>query len=345
MDERKDISTSKELELAKKQGANLLTPTTSIHGLSEFMVPVVDSVYLSADTEDGDVYAEKSTADSKYRISIQGLRKLAVTAGIIWHPTACKRTDNRKDRNYVSYQCVGGLKKTDGSVFFLKAEYDLDFEIIEQKLIELHRQKSKHWHKSAEEKQMYVEASVRRDLLFKREHRLKLAESGAFARVVRAALSLKAAYKKTELTKPFVMVRYVFQPDLSDPEVKRQITTAAISAMTGVYGTLPPPLPPPIDLSTEDFQTVPDDDENPPPPDETQSQKEEENEGPPGKEEVFESLSAEHQVEILTQMAKAKNYTPKQPIKNLNPKDRLSFFVSLNQLPDVEENDEKDIPY
>jgi len=354
MDNQKDISTSKELELAKKQGANLLTPTTSVHGLSEFMVPVVDSVYLSANPEDGDVYPEKQTTETKFRISIQGLRKLAVTAGIIWHSAACKRTDNRKDRNYVSYQCVGGLKKTDGSVFFLKAEYDLDFEIIEQELMEIHRQKSKNWHKSDQEKQAYVDSSVRRDVLFKRKHRLKLAESGAFARVVRAALSLKSAYKKSELAKPFVMVRYVFQPDLSDIETRRQVTAAAIQAMTGIYGGgQPQPLPPPIEVPSEDYEVhdVPPEDEDPPPPDEAPTPETEPEPGTgqqpeeaPTGEEVFESLSAKEQVETLALMAEAKGYAPKQPIKNLGPKDRLSFFAALDQMPDVEKESE-DIPF
>lgn len=345
MSEQEGNPISKELELAKKQGANLLMPTTSIHGLSEFMSPVVESVYLSVKPEGGDAYAEKSAADTKFRITAQGLRKLAVCAGIIWHPTACHRTDNRNDRDYVSYQSVGGIKKNDGSLVYWKGEYDLDFEVVEEELRELHYNKSKNWHKSDEEKQAYIESSVRRDMIFKRKHKIKLAETGAANRVIRAILGLKSAYTKAELAKPFTLIRIVFKPDYNDPEVKRQVTAAAISAMTGIYGNQSPPPAPPIDIPPEDFHEVPPDDGDPPPPDDGQTPEEEEVPESPTDEEIFKDLSAKEQVETLTQMAVKKGYEPKQPIKNLGLKDRLSFFAALEQMPDVEKVKEKDVPY
>jgi hypothetical protein len=347
MSEQKDTSATKELELAKKQGANLLIPTTNIHGLSEFMTPVIDSVYLSQKQEDGDVYPEKSAADAKLRISAQGLRKLAVASGIMWHPRECKRTDNRQDKDYVSFQAVGSIKKNDGTMVAWKGEFDLDLQVVEEELRELYYQKSKSWHKSDAEKKAYIESSVRRDLLQKRKHKIKLAETGAMNRVIRAILGLKSAYSKAELAKPFVVVRIVFQPDLSDPETKRQVTTAAIQAMTGIYGAQPATLPPPIDVPPEDYEIneVPPEDEDPPPPDEGQAQEEGENGEAPTGEEVFESMSAGEQVETLTQMAKARDYKPKQPTKNLGPKDRLSFFAALEKMPELEKAQGRDIPY
>lgn len=332
MSKQKNNSISKELEIAKKQGANLLMPTTNIHGLSEFMTPVVESVYLSVKPEDGDVYA----ADAKFRITAQGLRKLAVCAGIIWHPTACCRTDNRNDRDYVSYQSVGGIKKNDGSLVYWKGEYDLDFEVVAEELKELHYKKSKNWQKSDEEKQAYIESSVRRDMIFKRKHKIKLAETGAANRVIRAILGLKSAYTKAELAKPFTLIRIVFKPDYNDPEVKRQVTAAAISAMTGIYGSQLPPLAPPIDIPPENFHEIPPDAEDSPSSDDDQTTKEEEKPESPTGEEVFKDLSAKEQVETLTQMAELKGYKPKQPVNGLGKKERLSFFVALEQMPDVE---------
>lgn len=51
----KDISTA--LEKYKQAGANLLMPSTQIAGLSEFHKPIIETVKLSSDPSDGDVYA------------------------------------------------------------------------------------------------------------------------------------------------------------------------------------------------------------------------------------------------------------------------------------------------
>ena len=183
-------------------------------------------------------------------------------------------------------------------------------------------------------------------MIFKRKHKIKLAETGAANRVIRAILGLKSAYTKAELSKPFTLIRIVFKPDYNDPEVKRQVTAAAIGAMTGVYGIQPKPLAPPIDIPPEDFHEVPPNTEDPPSqPDEDQRPEEGGNAESPTSEEVFKDLSAKEQVETLIQMAEAKDYVPKQPTRNLGPKERLSFFVALAQMPDVEKIEEKDVPY
>lgn len=353
---------TKELELAKERGANLLMPTTSIHGLSEFMKPVVDSVFLSAKTDEGDVYPEKSAADTKFRITAQGLRKLAVAAGIIWHPTACHRTDDRHDRDYVSFQSVGGIKKTDGSVIFLKGEYDMDFEVVEDELKELHYNKSKNWHKTDAEKQAYIDSSVRRDMLFKRKHKIKLCETGAATRVIRALLGLKSAYTKVELSKPFVMIRIVFQPDLSDPETKRQVTAAAISAMTGIYGPATPPrLPEPIDIPPEDYHTIPPDDPEPETPEPATEEPDPQTKKTTAatmkhKAEAAQMLTgifvdlpeAEQELE-LTEMAKEKGYNLAGltvPLNEMDSHNRIRFFEHLNSLPKVTKDvDDNDIPF
>ena len=77
---------------------------------------------------------------------------------------------------------------------------------------------------------------VQRDMLQKRKHKLKLAESGAMSRVVREILGLKNAYTVAELAKPFVMARIVFRPDYNDKDVKEKMLQAHIQAMTGIYG-------------------------------------------------------------------------------------------------------------
>ena len=338
----------KQIQTAMEKGANLLLPSTKVRGLSEFHAPVLDSVYLSPKPVDGDVYAENNNDNAKLRITAQGLRKLSVCAGIIWHPTGCRRTDNRSDRDHVSYQAVGGIKKADGAMVFWKAEYDLDFDVIEEELKDLHRNKCKNWNKTDDEKQAYIESSVRRDMIFKRKHKIKLAETGAANRIIRAILGLKSAYTKTELTNPFVMLRIVFQPDYSDPEVKRQMTSAAIQAMTGIYGEQVPQSEP-IDIPPEDIQTVP---EAKPEKPENQDSPHSDDPVPENQSQLtkkqYDDLGFDDQVSALQVMSAKKGFSVPMPITEMNEDNRGRLFDHLEAMQDVvsfnNDNDD-DIPF
>lgn len=239
-----DIST--QLETYKKQGANLLMPTTHIAGLSEYHQPVIETVKLSTDPNNGDVYQHDDAAagpNKKWRPTKQALMKLSVCAGVIWSPTESRRIDNGADRNYIAYKAVGGIKKADGQPVFFSAEYDLDFEVIAEELKTNYEMKAKYLKKdngqrqaTDKEKVEYVEYCVNRDLLQKRKNKLKLCEAGAMNRVLRMLLGLKQTYTTKELEQPFVMARIVFRPDFTDAAVKKQFVDASIKAMTGIYG-------------------------------------------------------------------------------------------------------------
>ena len=242
-DKKKVEDVSKELETYKKQGCNLLMPSTHISGLSEYHQPIIETVKLSSNPNDGDVYPHDSTEEGpakKWRPTKQALMKLSVCAGVIWSPTETRRVDNGADRNYIAYRAVGGIKKADGQPVFFSGEYDLDFEVLEEELFESYSKKTAKaaWAKNKSDafKTKYVEDCVKRDLLQKRKHKLKLCEAGAMNRVLRMLLGLKQAYTTKELEQPFVMARIVFRPDFSDAAVRKQFVDASIKAMTGIYG-------------------------------------------------------------------------------------------------------------
>lgn len=243
-DKEQDIST--QLEKYKTQGCNLLMPSTHIAGLSEYHQPIIETVQLSADPNDGDVYAHDNADPGpmkKWRPTKQALMKLSVCAGVIWSPTETRRTDNGASRDYISYKAVGGIKKADGQPVFFSAEYDIDFEVMKEELIEQYTKKAEqknkqgeYYKKTAKERQEYVEFCVNRDMIQKRKFKLRLCEAGAMNRVLRMLLGLKQAYTTAELSKPFVMARIVFRPDFSDAAVRKQFVDASIKAMTGIYG-------------------------------------------------------------------------------------------------------------
>jgi len=233
---------SKELEEWKAKGANLLLPSTHIEGLSEFHKPVLEIVQLSSNPENGDVYEhdkDKPGPKKKWRPTKQALMKLSVCAGVIWSVNETRRIDNGADRNYIAYRAVGGIKKADGQPVFFSAEYDMDMEVIEQEMRESYEKKTKgEWmaSKTAKEKAEYVDFCVNRDLLQKRKFKLRLCEAGAMNRVLRMLLGIKQAYTTEELSKPFVVMRVVFQPDYNDKEVKKAFLDAAVKATFGIYG-------------------------------------------------------------------------------------------------------------
>jgi hypothetical protein len=66
-------------------------------------------------------------------------------------------------------------------------------------------------------------------VLQSRKFGLELAETKSLNRLARN-LGIKAAYTIAELQRPFVMFRASYVPDVSDPEVRRQLTQASLGA-------------------------------------------------------------------------------------------------------------------
>lgn len=229
-----------QIEKAKQEGANLLMPSTHIEGLSQFHAPVLETVLLSSNPEDGDVYEhdkEKEGPKKKWRPTKQALMKLSVCAGVIWSVQESRRLDNGANRDYIAYRAVGGIKKADGQPVFFSADYDIDFEVMEEEIRDSYEKKAQYQRdKTDKEKKEYVEFCTHRDMMQKRKFKLRLCEAGAMNRVLRMLLGIKQAYTTEELKKPFVMARIVFKPDYNDKEVKKAILDAHIRATFGVYG-------------------------------------------------------------------------------------------------------------
>ena len=372
------------LEGFKGEGAHLLLPSTYVSELPPYHKIVVDQVYLSPKVEEGDVYMQERGGNSgpaKYAPTRQGLMKLANAAGIMWDPARCIRLDDRRDRDYVSYQAVGGIKKVDGSPLFFKAEYDLDFEVVEEEIREGYENKAKlyekdpgkygWWHKMDQDGQdAYIEKCIRRDVLQKRKHRAKLAETGAMTRVVRALLGLKSAYTTKELESPFIVVRTVFQPDYSDPETKRQMAVASVQAIAGVFGPLRQPSPlrlvePPVNVTPIEYPEIPEDVPEVPPEDDEPQGGPEEGEFPEPVVADFLSQDIEERIATIGAAAKQRGIgdqktlwtfyreqTGKQPpkkVKTMPEKDMVELFEALMALPSADPEEpspfDDDIPF
>lgn len=227
------LTIEEEIERHRENGSNILIPTTKLE-TNDFYAPVIDECRLNI--SQGDAY---SRGNDKFALTFQGLNRLAVCAGVQWHPYETRRIDNGGDRLYIAFQAVGGIRKADGSMVWHKASYDLDLEVVHEEIEETHRNKCKDWKKTQKEKDAYVKSATARDWRQKRRHKHALAESGAKARVLRSILNVKNLYTEAELNKPFIVVRYIFQPPTDDPNVRRQLIDQSIKAMQSVYGSTP----------------------------------------------------------------------------------------------------------
>lgn len=362
------------LEGFKAQGAHLLLPSTFVSDLPPYHKIVIDQVFLSPDTNEKDVYMQDKKMGNKparYAPTRQGLMKLANAAGIMWDPARCVRLDDRRDRDYVAYQAVAGLKKIDGSPLFFKAEYDLDFEVVSEeiregydgkrKLYDKNRDKYGWWHKmDGNAQDAYIEKCIRRDILQKRKHKAKLAETGAMTRVVRALLNLKSTYTAKELEQPFIVVRTVFQPNYDDPDTKKQLALASIQAVAGVFGPTREAAPlrlvgPAVDVTPEPETEFP---ENIPdaPADELPGRAEEEVLPDPAIAD-FLALDPDERLSTIGEAAKQRGIedqkalwtfyreqTGKQPpkkVKTMPEEDVVALFKALMALPVVPTEEEE----
>jgi len=335
----------KAIAEARAAEHNVLTADISLKGLSEWHVPVVEQVVFDVQIVGrdgqpvgGDIYLQAKNEDERkrrYAISRQGLSKLAVAAGIIWSANETRRTDNRACRDYVSFQAVGGLQKPDGTYTFMKAEYDLDMEVVEEEMI---GQKKKEW-------------EIKKEMIQKRKHKLKLCESGAKDRVIRELLGIKATYPLEQIKKPFVILRITVRPDYNDADVKRAMLGAMIQNMAGIYGGAPAQqigYEEPIDVTPEPVDPPLPPSDPPPPAQEPGSQPEPKTEdhdpwagqNASDPETDFKNSSPEDQIKILEAMMKRKGYDQsrlKKPLQKFDGYERVGFFTHLNSLQDRKE--------
>jgi hypothetical protein len=235
-----------QLSAYQRQGYHVLIPRTGIRKISAFHDTVLETVSLTI--ANGDVYPhdESDLAKAKkFRLSKLGLLKLSHAAGIVWRWEDTHRIDTMATPTYVAYQAVGALPQADGTWLPLKASYELDLDVIEAELRELYRKRATEVRpgqkpRTETEVQAYVTPHVQQDLLRKRKHKLRLAETGAMLAVIRSLLALKSVYTREELDRPFIVPHVIFAPDVTDPEIRRALLASSLRATQDLYGTPPP---------------------------------------------------------------------------------------------------------
>lgn len=312
-----------EIEGARKNGYNVLI-TEDVRLASEMFLPHLSVLHLSADVDDGDFYFPND-AKGKGRITYSALKKLAAEAGIEWMPE--QEGIVTKDSDYVAFRAVGRRFTSSGEKRLLAGFSDKDMLIKEEDLRA----------KNETDKYKKTEAQIKAELRKERGFWMRKAESGARARVIRGFIPVKAAYTVEEIKKPWVILRYIFSPDMRDELIKRQCLQAGLQAMGGVYGpqaVAALPAAQPEQIHDADFSTLPADAQDFPEAPNLAEQ-------PPAHslEDDFKLLDAEEQTATIKRLIEKTGYNTanrpahlKKPAADYTAADRLDLYKILTDV-------------
>lgn len=310
-----------EIETARKDGWNVLI-SEEIRPASEMFMPHISVVRLGADPEDGDFYFPKDCAP-KGRMTYAAMKKLAAEAGIEWVPA--EEGIVKKEESYVAFRAVGRRFTSSGERRPLAGFSDKDMMIKEDEL------------RKPDQKYPKNEAQIQAELRKERNFWMRQAESGARARVIKGFIPIKAAYTVEQMKQPFMVLRYIFSPDMRDNFIKGHFLAAMTNAVSGVFGPQAAPLAlaPAGEFSEAhdaDFSTVA---EAP----ETQIPEAGDAVDAGNLETDFMLLDADEQTATIKRMIASKNYDTKlrpahlnKPAANYTAADRLELFKILNNL-------------
>jgi hypothetical protein len=216
-----------------EQQFNVLTPFTTFSALAPGWGISGTIVAINPDKAAGDVYDGLPFLKAHERaIAKKGLRKLAEGAGISTQTYELATTD----RYHWKVKAIATYRGIDGA--------------------QLAREATKEWDLRDGSPQMrgWTPAQV----LEARKHGLRNCEARAINAAIReCGCGIDQKYSVEQLRKPFIAIRVSFQPDYSDPSIKRLVTQHALGATSALYGgsatalAAPRPLPDEDDAPTE----------------------------------------------------------------------------------------------
>lgn len=210
---------------------HVLTPVANFSGLAAQHAIIAAVVQLNPDPAAGDVYQDKLfCGEQEVAIAKIGLTKIAQAAGI---SITTERVDPRTLANYWEVRATARWRGIDGAIQEAQAtvEYDL------------------------RDGSARVRNFTEKQKLGARAHGLRGAESRAINAAIRQ-FGIRQKYTRQELAKPFVTVRVMFQPDMSDEMTRRLVTERALDGTARLYAHTAAALPAPEHLDTIDGMDV-----------------------------------------------------------------------------------------
>ncbi len=207
----------------QREHAHVLSPVAQFTaGLPAHLGLVAAHVYLDPNPTAGDVYRDPLfCGETEVALAKSGLMKIAQAAGMSIKTT---RTDDRRQRHYWEFKATIRFIGIDGTPQEIEAtsEYDL--------------------RDGAPRLEKMAAAAQRRgrsdgggaQILAARLHGLRNAEQRSIHAAIRM-LGIRQKYQQTEIGKPFIAVRVLLQPDMSDAETRRQVTERMLAGTSTLY--------------------------------------------------------------------------------------------------------------
>lgn len=231
------ITTAEEFRasLERWQGRqfNVLTPFSNISGLAPSHGILTSIVQINLDKTAGDVYdGLPFLKGGDVALAKNGLRRIAEGLGI---STRLEYIAVGIIPNYWHVKAIATYKGIDGSLVSREGSQEWDLRDGSDRL--------KGW--------------TPNQISEGRKNGLRQCETRAINAAIReCGCGIKQSYKKEELARPFVAVRVMLNPDMSDPEVRRMVTAAALGGMQALYPAAThsaPAMPPaPMDAYQDD---------------------------------------------------------------------------------------------
>lgn len=210
--------------LSRWQSASfhVLSPAVNFSGLPPSYGMVAALVQINPNPDAGDVYRDSLFCDEgEVAIAKLGLSKIAQAAGM---SIKTERVDPMpRERYYWEVRATVRYIGLDGTPQELDATSEYDLRDGSPRIEKMR--------KAAAKKSRSADAQIEGA----RTHGLR----GCEARAINAAIrqfGIRQKYTVQELQKPFVAVRVMYQPDMSDPETRRQVTERALQGTTALYG-------------------------------------------------------------------------------------------------------------
>lgn len=214
------------LENWRERQFHVLSPFTTISGMAAQHGLIASVVRINPDPTPGgpgEVYGnsdkggllwlggQKGTPTEEVALAKIGLRKIAECGGI---STTTIRTDPRTIANYWEIKAIASYRGIDGALVVREATAEWDLRDGSDRL------------KGFKPNQI-TEA---------RKNGLRNCEARAINAAIReCGCGLKQKYTRAELAKPFVILRVMFQPDMTDPDTRRVVTERALAGTAALY--------------------------------------------------------------------------------------------------------------
>jgi hypothetical protein len=206
------------------QVANVTFPATAIDNIPPMHKPSPALVMVDMAEKSKDTYF---ITGEQRGLSKHVLMKMLTAAGCSWQT---RKLTPESDMDHIRYQAVVSRRLPDGLYQQGEGSKSWHWEKCREEFIRKALAKPKNG-ESEEQAEARGLNGARQYLDFADEQ----TETKALLRAARAILNLQTSYTPEQLAKPFLFLRIVLDPDMSDPEVKAAYINASLGATKALY--------------------------------------------------------------------------------------------------------------